>query len=182
MLFKLGTRKLYELKEEYARKVRKYMCKYGDDIVEKLSKKYKTKNETVSYEEMQEIVGVNFPKARWMPKSDLKSQMMLFLIEIGVKFAFYESYIQLAGNENIYSQIVKNYLSFSGKGITETLTDYISRRNVKVTYEEMGIVLGKHYPKAPWLDKSNNKMCIIVFLNEMGLSQIMFDDKYVILP
>lgn len=82
----------------------------------------------------------------------------------------------------IYKQIVKNYLKLSGKELVLNLSDYCERNNGRLTYEEMEEILGKHYPKAKWVDKSDIKRCVITFMEHTEYILYKYDDKYVYFP
>lgn len=82
----------------------------------------------------------------------------------------------------IYRQIVKNYLKLTGRELISNLSDYCERKGNRLTYEEMEEVLGKHYPKAKWVNKSDRKQCVITFMEHTEYIYYKYDNNYVYFP
>lgn len=84
--------------------------------------------------------------------------------------------------KEIYRQIATNYLKFSGAEVVSLLGAFCKRRNGILTYDEMEIVLGEHYPKASWVDKNDKKECIKTFLEYSDFIMYKADDNYIYFP
>lgn len=84
--------------------------------------------------------------------------------------------------EEIYRQVTANYLKLSGAEVVSLLGTFCERRNGMLTYDEMEKVLGKHYPKASWVDKNDKKECIKTFLEYSDFIFYKADETYVYFP
>lgn len=84
--------------------------------------------------------------------------------------------------EEVYRQIVDNYLKLSGKEVVANLSNFCERSNGRLTYDEMEKVLGEHYPKAGWVDKNDKKKCILVFMEYSGFPFYLADENYFYFP
>lgn len=89
---------------------------------------------------------------------------------------------QVISEEETYYQIVQNYIKFTGRGIISYLSDMIEKNNGKLTYFQMEMVLGRHYPKASWQDKSDRKECIKTFMQYVGFIYYRADEEYIYFP
>lgn len=89
---------------------------------------------------------------------------------------------QVISEEDAYYQIVQNYMNFSGRGIISYLADMCEMNNGKLTYFQMEMVLGRHYPKPSWQDKSNRKECIKTFMQYAGFIYYIADEEYIFFP
>lgn len=92
-----------------------------------------------------------------------------------------ESKVEL-NEEEIYRQVTANYLKLSGAEVVSLLGIFCERRNGMLTYDEMEKVLGKHYPKASWVDKNDKKECIKTFLEYSDFIFYKADETYVYFP
>lgn len=81
-----------------------------------------------------------------------------------------------------YTKIVENYINFSGWGIISCLASLCEKNNGRLTYFQMEMVLGKHYPKASWVDKSDRKGCVETFLEHSGFMYYKADEDYIYFP
>lgn len=84
--------------------------------------------------------------------------------------------------EEVYRQIVDNYLKLSGREVVANLSNFCERSNGRLTYDEMEKVLGGHYPKASWIDKNDKKKSILTFMKYSDFSFYVADENYLYFP
>lgn len=172
-------RKNKRSKKEYSILVQQYLKENTPAIVQRLYDIVSATHE-LDVDAVKSILGENYPKAPWKDNDDIMGQFACILEEAGWLFVSNNGKIILE-DEKSYSDIVQNHLKFSGSQILDRLSECCERTNGRITYWEMQSILGFHYPKAPYCDKSDIKACTILFLKETGIP-FKFDNMYIYLP
>lgn len=180
MLFKEKKRCSKNKRVNYAMKVQNFLKTNGFSIVHKIYE-FVLDKKSLNIGRVKEILGPDYPIAPWVDEEDIIGQFAAILDETGYKLSYDENEGICFKEQEVYSAIVKNHLRFSGRNIVERLSDTCMYNNGQLTYFQIQTVLGFHYPRAPYVDKNNVHMCILIFLKEMGLP-FKFDDTYVYFP
>ncbi|MBQ8043171.1 MAG: hypothetical protein IJ272_03345 [Clostridia bacterium] len=164
----------------YSNQVQKYLQNNGFVIVQKIYEGALSTHE-LRPEEVQNVLGDEYPVAPWVNDTDVVGQFICILEEAGYTFSYNEEGRVCFKDDELYGAIVKNHLRFSGRYILDSLSDYCEQNGSRLTYYQAQRVLGFHYPRAPYVNKEDTRACTILFLKETGLP-FKFDDTYVYFP
>lgn len=164
---------------EYIKRVNRYLSSKGYYILSKIFKEKNGEDICLSYNELEQILGKDYPKAPWIKPWNKKERVSQFLRTAGCKF--HEGRYSVVIANAHYKDVVNNYLNLSGIGFWENVSRKCQESGGYVTFQELEYILGEHYPKAPGVDKSNKKMCIIMFLNQLDVPYFPYE-SYVIFP
>lgn len=167
-------------RRDYANNVRRYLMENSFSIVKKIYDGTLATQELKS-EQVEMILGEDYPVAPWVDEKDIVGQFVEILKEAGYIFSYNRNDPICFKDAEIYATIVKNYLKLSGDCFVETLGYECERTNGKLTYFQIYNVLGLHYPKAPYVNKEDTRACILLFLKETGIP-FKFDDTHVYFP
>lgn len=168
------------LKQKYHKQVQVYLSYYGFEIIQRIYNGSLNAHELTEQGVRNTLVG-NYPIAPWADRDDIIEQFVAMLEEVGYSFSYNEQGEYCFKGENIYSAIVKNHLNFSGRNILEALANACYKNEGRITYFEAKMILGIGYPKAPFVNKSDVRACIILFLKETGIP-FKFDESYLYFP
>lgn len=166
-------------KELYAAKVETYKKWKGFKIIEEIYELIDSG--LIDMDGVKELLGHNYPLAPWIDEKDEQAQMICLLGQMGYVFERKQDGSLCLKNEEEYKQIVRNYLKLSGSEILEALAMNCTRTHGRISYEEMRHILGFHFPKAPYADKTDLRVCVILFLKAAGLT-FNFDENHVYFP
>ncbi len=167
-------------KQRYHEQVQLYLQYHGFEIVQRIYNGSLNAHELTEQAVRETLVG-NYPIAGWVEKDNIIEQFVTLLGEVGYSFEKNDQGKYCFKDENIYGAIVKNHMNFSGCRILEALSDCCYKNDGRITYFEAKVILGAGYPKAPFVNKSDIRACIILFLKETGIP-FKFDDSYLYFP
>lgn len=180
MFFNKKKRCSASVKQRYHYQVQLYLSYYGFEIVQKIYNGSLNAHELTEQGVRDTLVG-NYPIAPWVDKENIIEQFVALLEEVGYSFSYNEQGKYCFKDENIYGAIVKNHLKFSGYNVLAALSKCCRDNFGRITYFQAKNVLGIGYPKAPFVNKSDVRACIILFLKETGVP-FKFDDDYLYFP
>ncbi len=169
-----------KVRNEYRERVKKYMEANALNIVNEIYSGA-LQGGYLTYFNVSSLMGEGYPLAPWVDRLDIVAQFAAMLEEIGYVFV-QDSYGRYHfKDKELYNAIVKNHLNFTGKKIVTNMAKFCEQNNGRLTYEQVRLMLGFNYPKAPYVDKSDTKTCVILFLKEIGIPFI-YDDEYIYIP
>ncbi len=76
-----------------------------------------------------------------------------------------------------YKRIVQNYLRLSGYGVLESLKFYREQDGDRFTISKVRQIIGNYYPKSSWVDKSDERECVLTFLQYAGIAYVVEDEN-----
>ena len=179
-MFKKIRRYCKRTRERYSYDVQEYLKRNGLVLMQKLRNGILGSGD-LEESKVRELLGTDYPVAPWTDKEDIIEQFISILEEAGYVFSCTEDGKIQFKNAELYSAIVQNHLKFSGREIFERLSDCCEKTHGRITYEDMHEILGFHYPKAPYAVGVDNRVCIVLFLKEVGIP-FKFDETHVYLP
>jgi len=168
------------VRQKYHSQVQEYLQEHGFEIVGKIYNGVLGNSELTQNAVTEVLVG-NYPVAPWVDKKDVVKQFVALLEEVGYTFTQSSTGRYCFKDKEIYGAIVKNHLNFSGRHILNNLSEYCEQNHGRLTYYQAQRVLGVRYPKAPYVDKTDIRACVILFLKETGIP-FKFDDFYLYFP
>jgi len=78
---------------EYSETVQEYLKEKGSEFLSAWVDACDKKSGRISYEDMECILGYNFPKAKWIPLTNKKAQIDTFFNELGIPFRADETHL-----------------------------------------------------------------------------------------
>lgn len=169
-----------KVRERYSKEARCYLQKNTLAFIQKISDGILSETE-LTHENAKIFLGKDYPIAPWVDETDAIGQLLCILKEAGYIFTYSKNGRVILKNQQLYNAIVKNHLKFSGAEIIDKLAYYCERTHGRLTYNQVSQVLGFHYPKPPYIGKTDERVCIIAFLKEVGIP-FNFDENHVYFP
>ena len=86
---------VFKKEKQYKQIVNNYLKLSGSDIMTRLSECCEKTSGKITYDEMQKIIGVHYPRAPYAIKADYRVNIILFLKETGMLFKFDDNHIYI---------------------------------------------------------------------------------------
>lgn len=165
--------------KDYFKSVDEYIKLNGMKVTQRLYNSFY--ENSLDAQMVTNLLGGDFPKAPWIAQTNILDQFICLMEQVGYEFASKEGDKVYLDKDGIYEAVVQNHLKHTGRDILTRLSECCEKTHGRISYPQMNEILGRHYPKALKSSSVDNRICIIIFLNQVGLL-FRFDENHVYFP